>query len=210
MMSIFAAITWVGRLRPAKDNGTGRTGWRLMPWLVLLPFFACAGFDRPANKHSQIHPAQILSVEGLGPVRIGMTIEQAERALEAPLRPRERSASPACWITGRADGREPDIAYMVVHGHIRRIDLLSGRLAASAVRSEQGIGIGATEEAALRAYGSRLIVAPHKYTGADGGHYLVLIMPGGRSGMIFETFNGQVTQVRAGFRPELDYVEGCS
>ena len=210
MMNIFAAITWAALLRPANGNGTGRTGWRLMPLLVLLPFFACAGFDRPADTQSNINSAQILSVEGLGPVRIGMTVEQAERALEASFRPRERSASPACWITGRADGRGPDIAYMVVHGRIRRIDLLSGRPPASGVLSEQGIGIGATEEAALQAYGSRLIVAPHKYTGADGGHYLVLIMPGGRSGMIFETFNGQGTQVRAGFRPELDYVEGCS
>lgn len=143
-------------------------------------------------------------------MRIGMTVEQAEQALGVSLRPRERSASPGCWVTARADGREPDIAYMVVHGQIRRIDLLSGVRPASAARSEQGIGIGATEQAARRAYGSKLATVPHKYTGADGGHYLIPVMPDGRSGIIFETFDGRVTQVRAGLRPELDYVEGCS
>lgn len=213
MMSIFAAITWVGRRRPADKagkNGAGRTGWRRTPWLVLLPLFVCAVFARSAHTQPVAPSAPVLSVEGLGPVRIGMTVEQAEQALGAALRPRERSDSPACWMTSRLDGRAPDIAYMVAHGQIRRIDVLTGRFPASAVRSEQGIGIGDTEQAARRAYGSSMIVMPHKYTGADGGHYLILTMPGGRSGMIFETFDGRVTQVRAGLRPELDYVEGCS
>lgn len=183
----------------------GRTGRRKLPWLVLLPLCACTAFARPSGGEA-VH----LSADGLGPVRIGMTMEQAEHALGTRLRPRAQDASAGCWITRRADGREPGIAYMVVYGQIRRIDLLSEKRQVPAVRSQSGIGIGSTEQATLRAYGGTLSVEPHAYTGADGGRYLKVDAPGKRSGMIFETFDGRVTHIRAGLRPELDYVEGCS
>ena len=139
-----------------------------------------------------------------------MTVTEAAAALGSPLRPRAQDESPACWITRRADGRDPGIAYMVVDGRIRRIDVQPHSGQGPAVTSPEGAGIGTSERTVLRTYGARLRVEPHPYTGADGGRYLTVSASDGRSGLIFETYGGQVTDFRAGLRPELGYVEGCS
>lgn len=181
----------------------------LLPSLLLF----CAGFAQPQGGQG----ARLLTADGLGPVRIGASVEEAARALGAPLRPRSADQSPRCWITGRADGREPGIAYLVAEGRVKRIDVFGDVFGAPEmesrtlrVASAAGVGIGTQEAAALRAYGGRLRVLPHPYTGADGGHYLILDAAGGKAGVVFETFAGRVTHMRAGLRPELDYVEGCS
>lgn len=183
----------------------GRTGLGLAPWLVLLLLLPDSGLSQPRGAGDRV-----LAADGLGPVRIGMTVDQAERALGARLRPRSVQEPSGCWITQRADGQDPGVAYMVVYDQIRRIDLHAHNKHVPGVRSATGVGIGSTEQSAYRAYGARLSVAPHKYTAADGGHYLTVDTPDGRSGLVFETFGGRITQVRAGLRPELDYVEGCS
>jgi hypothetical protein len=59
-------------------------------------------------------------------------------------------------------------------------------------------------------YASRVAVSPHKYT---GGHYLTVTptAPGDSAyRMVFETDGRRVTQFRAGVRPAVEYVEGCS
>lgn len=139
-----------------------------------------------------------------------MTVAEAEAALGVPLRGRAGAESPGCWITHRADGRDPGIGYMVVHGRIHRIDVQPQNGEGPTVTSPEGVGIGTAEATARSAYGARLRVEPHPYTGADGGRYLILNTPDGRSGLIFETYAGVVTDFRAGLRPELGYVEGCS
>jgi len=174
--------------------------------LPLLFLLACAGFAPPESGASP----RLLTPERLGPVRIGASVEEAAGALGVPLLPRTADQSPQCWITGRADGRDPGVAYLVVNGQIRRIDVFDAGDASERVTSAAGIGPGTPEAAVRRAYGAQVRDMPHPYTGADGGHYLVLDAPGGRAGMIFETFGGRVTHMRAGLRPELDYVEGCS
>lgn len=139
-----------------------------------------------------------------------MTVEAAARALGAPLYSRSAGQSPECWITRRADGSDPGTAYLVANGQIRRIDIIAAKAGQTTVRSGPGISIGSRERTVREIYRARLQVLPHPYSGPDGGHYLVLESPDRQSGMIFETFDGQVIQIRAGRRPELDYVEGCS
>lgn len=87
----------------------------LLPSLLLF----CAGFAQPQGGQG----ARLLTADGLGPVRIGASVEEAARALGAPLRPRSADQSSRCWITGRADGREPGIAYLVAEGRVKRIDV---------------------------------------------------------------------------------------
>ncbi|MCH8686018.1 hypothetical protein [Pedomonas mirosovicensis] len=144
-----------------------------------------------------------------------MTVDEAAVALGAPLRPRAADEPPGCWITRRADGRDPGIAYMVVEGRIRRIDVQSrDRQPAAGGRPDiitpEGIGIGMPEAVALRVYGTRVHVVAHPYTGRDGGHYLIVDAPRGQGGLIFETYNKRITGLRAGWQPEIGYVEGCS
>ncbi|MHB1205003.1 MAG: hypothetical protein ACYCZX_05515 [Rhodospirillaceae bacterium] len=69
---------------------------------------------------------QILTPDGLAPVQIGMTVEQAEAALGAKLAPLDTAdgySSEACWETQRFGDPDPAILYMIWHGKIVRIDI---------------------------------------------------------------------------------------
>jgi hypothetical protein len=154
----------------------------------------------------------LLTMWGLEPVRIGMTLKQAESALGAKLRlakPND-SDSKACDLADRRDGRDGNVSYMVENGRITRIDIIElDRRGGSSMRvsTETGVGIGATELAVRRAYGRSLVVTPHPYD--DTGHYLEIYGPGRKRALIFETANGRVTSFRAGRRTSVEYIELC-
>ena len=149
---------------------------------------------------AQPSPA-VLTMTGLGPVQIGMTLAEAEQALGAGLEPIEDEA---CTQIRRTDGHDPQIFYMVENGRITRIDIEDG----SDIKTDKGVGIGATEAEVLAAYGPGMQVMPHKYD--PHGHYLVMDSADAKSAILFETSNGKVTMFRAGVHPSVDYVEGCS
>jgi hypothetical protein len=78
------------------------------------------------------------------------------------------------------------------------------------VLTAEGVGIGDPEVRVVELYSGRVSVQPHKYTGPTG-HYVVVTSP--RDSMyriIFETDGQKVLRYRAGRRPAVDFVEGCS
>jgi hypothetical protein len=78
------------------------------------------------------------------------------------------------------------------------------------VLTAEGVGVGDPESRVLELYSGRVVVQPHKYTGPTG-HYLVVTSP--RDSMyriVFETDGQRVVRYRAGRRPAVDFVEGCS
>ena len=165
--------------------------------LLLLPAAAPALAAQPA-----------LTFDGLPPVRIGMTPKQAEAALHARLAPMQDFESAECWVTSRADGADPGIAYMVEDGRITRIDVWQpGDGPPSTIRTAAGIGLGSSEAEIAAAYGPGR-VEPHPYL-EEGGH--LVIVEGRRKGsaLVFETAGGHVTGFRAGRHPAVDYSEGC-
>ena len=152
---------------------------------------------------------RVLSMDGLGAVKIGMTAAQAEAALGGKLKPRDAQFfEPACWYTSRADGQDPFVRYMMSGDEVVRIDIDKAPPQAAAVISDKGIGIGTDESAAAAAYGAALKSTPHRYV--EGGHYLRLAAPDGARALLFETDAGKVTTFRAGRVPYVDYVERCS
>ena len=68
-------------------------------------------------------PQPVLEGGGLGKVRIGMAVRQAERTLGVGLRSLIPGYGEGCWLAVRADGIDPGLSYMVEHGWITRIDV---------------------------------------------------------------------------------------
>jgi hypothetical protein len=158
-------------------------------------------------------PAQaqdVLAFDGLGKVKIGMSPSQAAQALGAKLKPMDPEMDASCWTTERADDQAPGIWYMVQDGHIVRIDIGIGQDGLKpAIATAKGIGLGATEEDVVKAYGKGLKISPHPYGGPQD-HYLLLDAKPGKVGLLFEVEGGKVTTFRAGQHPALDLSEGCS
>jgi hypothetical protein len=138
---------------------------------------------------------------GLGPLRVGMTLADARRALGGALVvPKGTDTTGCAYVTWR--GGPEGTRVMIDEGRIARVEIHSGGIATAA-----GARVGDTEEQISRLYPGRVKVTPHKY---EDGHYLTVNAPDDSSfAIVFETAKGRVTRYRAGRRPAVEYVEGC-
>lgn len=136
-----------------------------------------------------------LGPDGLGEIRIGMTVGEVERATGRSMLEGEYGF-PSChpWTLSGAPG---GLGITTSYGKVVRIDIRNRRW-----RTTRGIRIGDRAWRVKRRYGVR--ARPHEYT---RGQYLITH---GRHRLVFETSaRGKVTRFRAGRSPEVEYVEGC-
>jgi hypothetical protein len=148
---------------------------------------------------------RVLTSQGFGHVRTGMSLKQAEQALGSGLR-LDTSQDPSghCVYAYRADGSDPGVGYMLIGGKIERVDVeLKDALP---VRTSNGLGQGASVEAVKQAYGSKAKQDPTDY--AEPGD-LVVKDPGGKRGVRFSFQDGKLAWLIAGNYPALSFSEGC-
>ncbi len=138
-----------------------------------------------------------LSLDGLGPLKIGMS---APQVLELGYQIAEPELGDINDCAQVEIPGEPGIRLMFEAGRISRIEIDSPD-----IRSISGARVGDTENEIKRLYGGRLVVQPHQYD--ENGHYLKIYSQDKRSSMVFETDGKVVTEMRAG--PAAEYVEGC-
>jgi hypothetical protein len=142
-----------------------------------------------------------LSMNGLGPIRAGMTVEQVMGL--ADFSGLERAAPAGeCWYL-RYHGGGNDFDLMIIKDKVVRIELNR----ASTLRTISGARIGSTEGELKSLYGARLDIQPHKYD--EAGHTITMKSARGDYGMRFETSHGKVTAIQGGPWEHLHYVEGC-
>lgn len=157
-------------------------------------------------------PADVLTPFGLGAVRIGMSVPEAEKALKTRLKVEliEVDADESCGYATRADKRDANLAYMVEDGRITRIDVIQPRRGSGPERrvtAATGLGVGSSEDEVRKAYGSAMTAEPNPYD--DRERYLKVEEPDHKRGLVFETLGGKIYSMRAGEYPALDYAEGC-
>jgi hypothetical protein len=191
--------------------------------LIILFLAACSGREKPGGDSSaavspgatsaaapraSAPPATSLTGPvteyGIGPLRAGMTIAEARRAVPSFSVPQSAEKEGLCQYA-TVKGLPPGVSIMVEDGIIGRVDVDS-----VAPPTAEGARVGDTEERVKALYPNRVTVSPHKYT---DGHYLTVrsATPGYTiHRIVFETNNGRVTQYQAGRVPQVQYVEGCS
>ena len=146
-----------------------------------------------------------LTDSSLGDIRIGMTLAQLQAVL-GPLGDTTK-LNRQCDIVSAVDPfRLPaGVSITQVNGRVARIDVENDSIA-----TDKGIRVGDSEAKVKEAYGSGVIVEPHKYI---DGHYLS-IKSGTDSatakGIVFETDGKKVTTFRAGYWDPVRWVEGCA
>jgi hypothetical protein len=150
-----------------------------------------------------------ISTGGYGPARIGMSVEDAARALGVTLEPLGVVDEPACYYVKP----QPEIAgllVMVSEGRVVRFDVDPAANGAAQLLTRSGLGIGSTEAQVIDTLGAAALeVSPHKYTGPEG-HYLTIWSDDRQRAVRFETDGARVTRFYAGQAPQVTYVEGCS
>jgi len=145
-----------------------------------------------------------LSLDGIGPVDVGMTLDEASAAAGTPIRIKPNQPfGPECQYAAAA--AVPEVNFMVINGRIARVDA-SGR-----VTTVSGMGKGSTEDAVKRTYPGRIEVQGHPYV--PTGHYLVYVPADpalAHLSMIFETDGAVVTRFRSGMKGAVAQIEGCA
>jgi len=158
-----------------------------------------------AEVRQRIDSDQPLTLDGLGPLRIGMTLAQVRRALNNRA-VRLREVPDTGCASGVPQSAPQRLSLMFQDGRLVRIDIEAP--ADTATRS--GIRVGDPEAHVHRLYPGRIKVVPHPHD--KTGHYLVFT-PRDRADtnrlLIFETDGRQVTSFRTGLREAVQLTWSC-
>jgi hypothetical protein len=138
----------------------------------------------------------VLSPSGYGFIQFGQSLKVAEANLNETALPNKRELG-CDFVMFK---KYPQIRFMVEDGILTRGD------AKASVRNSAKVNVGMSL-ARVKALHPRIRIEPHKYD--DNGHYLILDSADGSSAILFEEGGGKVTDIRAGKKPSVEYVEGC-
>ncbi len=157
--------------------------------------------ETPSPGASDAKAAWTVTPDGIGAIRVGMTIDELRRAVgDIP----GANVTADCGYV-RPSSAPPGVSVMLARGQVARVDVDS-----AGVRSDAGVGVGDSAVKVADAYSARMTATPHKYV--PGGQYLTVrsISPADSlRRMVFETESGRVTRFRTGRVPEVEWVERC-
>jgi hypothetical protein len=157
--------------------------------------------DEPDEHRAQ----ELVTVTGVGPVLVGMTLDEAAAAWGQELvqeGPVLGDGAQSCRHVRPASGL-PDVLLMLVDDVVARVDVPEG----SPVRTERFVGVGSTEAEVRAAYEGRVEQEPHPYT---DGHSLRHVPDDQRYTIVFETDGERVTSFRSGYAEQVSWIEGCA
>jgi hypothetical protein len=144
----------------------------------------------------------VVREDGVGPVKIGMSLPQLNAALHERFAMPEAKEDQGCFYV--TSTKHPVVSFMIEDGVVVRVDVDGAGLSTA-----EGIEVGDSEARARKIYGSKMKVEPHQYTGPEG-HYLTIRSENGKLGIRFETDKGKIARFYAGKFEAVQYVEGCS
>jgi hypothetical protein len=178
------------------------TGTRLVATLLAVAVLGCGERQATPRADTVAGGAWAVSLTAWGPVRFGTPAAEARRVLHVPA---DSTASTAESCERIAGGDSTGASLMVVNDTVVRVDVDSLPTATA-----WGDRVGDREADVLARHAGHVSVSPHKYTGPTG-HYLTVTAPDDTlHALVFETDGERVTTYRAGRRPEVEWVEGCS
>ena len=185
---------------------------------ALLALSACnAPASEPAAAPKEAPPAAapatpagpVLTPEGLGPIKIGMTEAEVIAAVGAD---RVVGDTGSDFEGCKEMQLKDDLVgtwVMFEEGKVTRVSIGDdGQGGVSTAKTDKGLGIGSTA-AEVRAAYPALKSEPHKYEG-PGAEYLTVWTTPDKAGINFETGeNGKVKTIHGG-AASIQYVEGCA
>ncbi len=149
-----------------------------------------------------------LTVDGIRPIKVGMTVAEASKAAGTPLVSLDVNGRPLPpnWggYTIEPKDSPKGIFFLVVFGRIARVDLGNRQ-----ITTQCGAKIGDTEARIKALYPGQIQVTPDKYV--ESLHNLTLVPKDSKDSnyrIVFKTYGSRVTSIRSGKIPEVEYVEG--
>lgn len=147
-----------------------------------------------------------LSIYGVGPIQVGMSIAAAERAAEITLAGElDPEISETCYYVTPV-GDLSGLSFMVIDGQIARIEVTSP----SRITTLSGARIGSSVEALQDLWPERLQEADDLVIDGDAVAFVPRDEADQEYRVVFELdADGLVTTMRSGLLPAVGFVEGC-
>ena len=179
----------------------------LLAFLMVLMMWctAIAGEASPLYVHAN----------GFGPVKIGMTPQQASELIGMPLLRHNNVEHDGCYYV-YPSGDYSSMGYMVQDGQIVRIDVRDQE-----IKTLSGLSVGSKEDEIQSKFKSKVRIREHPY--GRGAHYVSVKVDGGNR-LLFEThaqkrieaLDGQIlfddyriSSFRIGKPSTVSLIEGC-
>lgn len=165
----------------------------------------------PSGEIADVGPQpgpELLTPDGWGPLRIGMTLDEIVAAAGPDAHPEAVGGPfPEECDEFRPQQAPDGVLVMVENGILTRISIIRD----NGVATPEGIRVGDPADRVLQAYGDRAVLEPHKYVEPPAA-YLTVWREAGvgeRRGLRYEVdAEGRVSFLRAG-GASIEYVEGC-
>ncbi len=149
-----------------------------------------------------------MTTVGMGPIRVGMTVEQAEEAAGFALEGEpDPDVSTTCYLVA-PPADQPDyagVAFMVENDRIVRVEVRDS----SAVTTRSGAGIGVTETTLREMFPGRIEAAPDFVIDGDALQFVPADEADADYRVVFVFADDVVSEYRAGVLPAVGYAEGC-
>ena len=148
--------------------------------------------------------SDLLRLDGIGALTIGMTVQEMEEATGMHLRI-FKDFSPGCRYS-QFDGGPKDLHLMLSNRVLVRVDVNLD----SALETDRGIAIGDPIGDVETAYGDHLTREPHPYLGNRGSYLIYDEDAGDGLLLIFESDRKEILSFRSGYDQPVRYIEGCA
>lgn len=204
--TVAAAIDRLGVERLTILGGTSAVGQEV------ADLVSCDGGEPPPEQPPPddtggLTPASRVSTAAFGPIRFGMTPEEATAAAGLPFTTDDPLGSaPSCYYGSVEDPAFAEASFLLGEGTIGSVLVFGGGFL-----TDTGLGVGSTADDVYGTYGDGVRAEEHVYV--PDGFYLVVESPDGGGALVFETdgtADQVVTAYRAGRFPEVAYIEGCA
>jgi hypothetical protein len=163
-----------------------------------------------ASGQAKLTERSKLALDGIGPIRTGMTVSEASRAAGVRLiKTLSAGRTEEYCAYFEAQGGPKGISFMVISDRITRIDINNKR-----VTTIKGAKIGDTEGRIFSLYPGQIQATPHPYVSRppNNGKYLTFVPKDAADKnyrIIFETRSNRVHRFRSGKLPDVEQIEGC-
>ena len=148
-----------------------------------------------------------VSINGIGPIRVGMTVKEASQASGVRLIQVPSGGEEYSCLIFKPQNEPKGISFMVTENRIARLAIWENKR----ISTIKGARIGDTEARIKSLYPSQIRVTQHEYV--QRGHYLTFVPKDSADKnyrIVFETDGNRVTNFRSGKLPEVEYIEGCA
>ncbi|MEH1786757.1 MAG: hypothetical protein V7L23_14550 [Nostoc sp.] len=183
--------------------------WSIPKKLKIFTFLFCsvamyilATFS--VNAQDRLTDQSKLFINGIGSVRVGMTVEEA--SISAGIKIINDGDIGSCSQL-KLQGKPEGIEFLSTNGIIARVDVYKNKH----ITTVKGARLEDTEARIKSLYKGQIQVSHHSYV--PGGHYLTFIPKDKKDRnyrIVFETDGKRVTWFRSGRLPEVEYIEGCA